>query len=362
MSLSPSMYGAFPTRPDDVKASWLNSVLRDQGVIHKSILVSVEVDAATANHSIIGEVARLKLSYDRDESDAPQSVIAKFPTQHQPRRAYFSSLGMYAREVSFYQQLADHVALRIPHCYFAAWDARHEQGILLLEDLAPAQAGNRIVGCTVEQAEQVVHQIARLHIDWWENPLLATYDWLGTIDLTFFHERYRQSWQALRAKPSQQLPVSVLALGQRLAERPDILTPLWQPPLTLIHRDLQLDNIFFVEGQPPIIIDWQLIARGRGVFDVANFLCWNLDPSIRHEHEMRILRQYHERLVAGAIMNYDWQECFDDYRLSIVESFARVVAILGQNLVEDQSLLAVLETLLSRTSRALVELEVNLSD
>ncbi len=360
MSHAAMINADFPTRPEAITASWLSATLQSQVNLNGTILESVEFAAATAQKSIIGEVVRLKLHYDRASSTMPQSLIAKFPTPQPERRAYFASLGMYKREVYFYQQLAEKIALRIPRCYFAAWDAQHERGLLLLEDLAPARAGNRIAGCTVAQAEHVIGEIACLHIDWWENPLLAQFDWLGIFDLQFFQERYRQSWQALPDNLIETLPAMVISLGQQLVAKPDSLAALWQAPLTLIHRDLQLDNIFFVEDGPPFIVDWQLIMQGRGVFDVANFLCWNLDPAVRRDHEMRILRQYHAGLLAGGVQDYDWQQCVADYRLSLMESFARVVAILGQNLIIDQTLSSVLETLLSRTASALVENEVEL--
>ena len=37
------------------------------------------------------------------------------------------------------------------------------EGVLVLEDLAPAEQGDQIAGCTVGQAELAVDEAARLH-------------------------------------------------------------------------------------------------------------------------------------------------------------------------------------------------------
>ena len=64
-----------------------------------------------------------------------------------------------------------------------------------------------------------------------------------------------------------------------------------RPPLTLCHRDLKLDNIFFTNkkksGQPgqAIFIDWTMCEPCRGVRDVAYFMSHSISSSLRRKLE-----------------------------------------------------------------------------
>src|SRR4029453_2451759 len=84
-----------------------------------------------------------------------------------------------------------------------------------------------------------------------------------------------------------------LALGEALAAR----------PFTLLHGDLRLDNIFFgPEGAP--FTDWQSLARGPALYDVAYFVTATLPPSARGEEEIALLESYHRTLVAAGGASY----------------------------------------------------------
>jgi thiamine kinase-like enzyme len=129
--------------------------------------------------------------------------------------------------------------------------------------------------------------------------------------------------------------------------------------LTLIHRDYQLDNIPYLgEENRYAVIDWQLVMRGRGVFDVANFLCWNLPGDNRKSWERSLLQHYFSALIAFGVHDYTFEACERDYRLSILECFARVVSIAGSDVVNNQPLWKRLETLLQRTVAAMMDLDL----
>jgi hypothetical protein len=42
-------------------------------------------------------------------------------------------------------------------------------------------------------------------------------------------------------------------------------------------------------------------------------------PERRRQFEIPLLRRYHARLVEYGVKNYTWDECWRDYRLSIVQ-------------------------------------------
>ena len=70
----------------------------------------------------IGELARLHLEFDRPESAAPRSLIAKLPTPVAENRVLGELLGAYEREILFYQELAPELPIRLPLTYYSDFD------------------------------------------------------------------------------------------------------------------------------------------------------------------------------------------------------------------------------------------------
>jgi hypothetical protein len=112
----------------------------------------------------------------------------------------------------------------------------------------------------------------------------------------------------------------------------ELLEAISQPPLTIAHGDFRVDNIFF--GDSPedavVVIDWQLVCRGRGAYDIAYLLCQSMDVAGRRRHEMDVLRAWHDVLVAHGITGYSFDDAFRDYRLAVLVCFGCVLA--GTNL------------------------------
>jgi hypothetical protein len=337
---------------------WLTSVLHDRGVLKQAVIRSVSAEPCPSFRSLIGRIVRLHLEYDIAEPKAPASMIAKIPTGNPDRRAYFTRLGTYEREQRFYAEIASRICLRTPQCYFAG---ATEIGLplLILEDLSPARSGSRIAGCAYEQAECAIREIARFHITWWESPELARLGWLPTYHPSTLQARYGQVWQAVCQERTGTLPRELWNVMERLSLNWNVLERLGTPPLTLIHRDYQLDNIFFLDDGSLVVIDWQLAMRGRGVFDVASFLCWNLAPEKRANWGMKLLEYYHGILMEADIRGYSFEQCYDDYRVSLLECLVRVISILGADVVEEQQLQGLLEILLARTATAIADLGVS---
>ena len=174
---------------------------------------------------------------------------------------------------------------------------------MLLEDLGPAGSGSRVTGCSLEQAELAIHQIANFHATWWEKPQLEEISWLTDVDfdpvaLSDAHNRW---WPDFLRQAEHRLPDPIKEIGERLGQhRANIMRHLGTSPRTLLHGDYQLDNLFFGTpegGLPFAVVDWQRMWRGRGVGDVAYFLGGNLHPQDRRAIEMDLLRDYHQILV-----------------------------------------------------------------
>src|SRR5262249_60620418 len=82
----------------------------------------------------------------------------------------------YEREVRFYRELAPEIGLATPRCYFAHYDPVAHECCLLLEDLAPAESVDRDEGYSLEQAQQVLEQLAAMHARHWNR--VEQLEWL----------------------------------------------------------------------------------------------------------------------------------------------------------------------------------------
>src|SRR5581483_9305104 len=92
-------------------------------------------------------------------TDLPPTVIAKQPAVDPTSRETGKALRSYEAEVRFYQQVASTVGIRTPAVYYADIDVDTASFILLLEDMAPAQQGDQIAGCSIAQAEVALDEL-----------------------------------------------------------------------------------------------------------------------------------------------------------------------------------------------------------
>jgi hypothetical protein len=331
-----------PSGPQAVTVEWLTHALRERGIISQAKVKSFETVALGDEQGITGQLARLILSYDTNEENAPQSLIAKFPAIDSAARNTYR--GHYVREVRFYEEMASKVKLRTPHCYYSTLDVNTLEFVLLLEDLAPARSGDWEAGCSLEQAELAIRQIAEFHATWWESPELSKMTWLpqpSKANYSQSQERYKRQWQPFLKKMAGKFPDTLLTIGDRLGEHyVSVMEQMQEPPRTIIHNDYQLGNLFLASpesGSPLVVIDWQTIAVGLGAFDVAYFLGGNIDSKDRSAKEMDLLRIYHSILVGNGVQDYTFDQCFNHYRLCMLRNLIRYVLVVGgDNLTTEQ--------------------------
>ena len=203
-----------PISPTELTSEWLTEALREGGVINQASVASVATQVMGNEEGLTGtgQMLRLRVTYDRAEADAPQSLIANLSSPDPDVRAFFHSPESYGREVRFYQDLANQVALRTPHCYYSALDSETGWCVLLLEDLAPIRSGGKNYAfCSLEEADLAIAEIARFHATWCESPRLAKLPWLRR-EAQFYqrlHEGYQQHWTSFTDKVGDTLPEAV---------------------------------------------------------------------------------------------------------------------------------------------------------
>lgn len=359
----------FPIDPGLLTANWLNDVLRATGVIRYARVTAIVTQIMGDEEGLTGsgQMARLQLTYDQDEANAPRTLIAKFSSPDSVLRAEFHSYELYEREVRFYQELAYQVELRTPICYYSAFDRESGHCVLLLEDLAPIRSGgNNYELCSYNEAELAIRAIAKFHATWWESPKLSELTWLrrGAEFYQGFHEAYQQRWEPFLHKVGYMMAPPMVAIGERFARNPGDYWRLMQgPPQTIIHNDYNLGNLLFL-GTPTgalslAVIDWQILSLGHGLYDVALFLGRHLPPDEHQAKEMGLLKLYYRILAENGVQGYSFKQCLHDYRLFMLTDLWRAVFFIGGGKVTNAEIHAFSHVVLPRCTKAILEHNVS---
>ncbi|MEN8184779.1 MAG: phosphotransferase, partial [Myxococcota bacterium] len=187
-------------------------------------------------------------------------------------------------------------------------------------------------------------------------------DWLIDIDpdparLSAAHDRW---WPEFLKRAGHVLPEPLEEIGERLREH---LAPILRhltrtSPRTLVHSDYKLENLIFggpAGGVPFAVIDWQLMGRGRGVWDVAYFLAQSLHPEARRAVELDLLRTYHHDLVEGGVRGYTFEACLYDFRLSLLRRFGSLISTIAAMPFTEEQIRMHVDVLLPRTCAAILD-------
>ena len=67
-------------------------------------------------------------------------------------------------------------------------------------------------------------------------------------------------------------------------------------PVSIIHGDFRLDNLFFSTTGEITAIDWQFTSKARGIYDVAYFLTLSMAEELDQTELASLLSFYNAEL------------------------------------------------------------------
>jgi aminoglycoside phosphotransferase (APT) family kinase protein len=338
-------------------ASWLTEVLRPQlpaAATDPPCVVDVRVEPLGTGIGLLGTVQRLILTWSG--SDGPSRVVVKRPSSIDDNRAVAERFDMHRTEVRFYRDLGAATRLAIP-CHHAEVDESSHEFVIVLDDLSGDVVLDQVVGCPPAQAVAVVTALADLHACHWEEAGLSTAPWLRTPDhpdlVRAFQESLRTAWPVVRSRFAAELASSTVELCERLEELVPVVTrALSRPPVTLVHGDARLDNMFFADSGRVALCDWQLTGRSRGVRDLAFFLTQSLSPADRASYERPLVDAYLARLAQRGVVDYDVDQSWDDYRSATLLGLFYAVIAGGAIDPQNPRGIALVGTMLQRAAAA----------
>ena len=298
----------------DIDVPWFNQCFANNNIEAKV----ASFTAKRVGTGQIGKCVRYTFTYAEGGGEGPDSLVGKFPSDDESSRATGVMLQNFLKEVRFYQELQSQVFIRTPTCFFAEIVDQGPDFFLLLQDLAPAEQGDQLLGCTPAVAACALRELVGLHAPGWCNEGLRSLTWLrdeqtapaiDTMDL------YRLQLPGFVERFAPLVEADEIAIIQALGQaKQSPLSAQLPEVFSLIHVDYRLDNLLIQQtgdAYQVTAVDWQSITLGAPLNDVAYFVGAGLEPGVRRPAEEQLIRDYHQGLMDRGVQNFSWQQCWE---------------------------------------------------
>jgi hypothetical protein len=343
-----------PQRAEELTAQWFTQVLATGATVSE-----VRCEEIGADVGFMGEVHRCHLTWEPlaggdDAAAFPASVIVKTPTQIPENFAAGDALRSYEREIVVYQTLRSTLGVPMPGYYHGAMDPdpapwmqrplfflfdhlsvrginrvigqflklsgkSKRRYILVIEDFADARPPTQMLGGSLDDARRSLEVLAQFHAaNWMRSDATQHYRYIWPVDTVprVGQASYVRNRDGFVERFGPVLGDGMLERLDAIQERvPEICSSLAAEPWTLLHGDFRLDNVLFRPNGEMVVLDFQGLSSGRPAVDVAYFITTALTAEHRAEEE-RLLRSYHDALVAAGVSSYSFDELVRDGELA----------------------------------------------
>ena len=342
-----------PQEGSEFTADWFTDLFQEQ---YGAAVLDVSREVIGTGVGFVGEIHRCFLSWDATRGDLPASVIVKVPSKLPLNRSLGEGLQLYEREVIAYEKLSANMGLPMPNVLYSAMDddptpwldsvinflfsrlplggvswltvkflelasknPKLRRYVLVLEDIADARPPSQVEGGSLDDALISLATLAKFHAHHWMNE-----ESIAVSDRIWALNRLPKVSQASYARNREEFlgrfgelvgDEKMRVIDDTQDRLEDLLAPLAQDPWTLLHGDYRLDNIMFRPNGEIVVIDYQLLSKGRPGWDVAYFITTALSADYKSEEET-MLKHYHETLLRAGITNYSFEELVDDVELT----------------------------------------------
>ncbi|MHA2035738.1 MAG: phosphotransferase [Promethearchaeota archaeon] len=324
-----------PKRTKRINAEWLNEALHSNSYLKDVNIESISREPWGAGEGFVSDMARITVTYDKESSEAPKTMIVKMPTTFRTALAIAEQYNIYEREIRFYMEVAPKSPIRVPGVIYHDYDKEAKKYILILEDCSRFEQIDQIKGLNKEQTIDVINAITEFHARWWDSPDLYSFDWMpkpkGEVAKSFV-ETYRSSWDlSIKLEEFQKiLPEGGQKAGEKIGENfPWLVMDIPDDNMTISHFDFRVDNLFFDydnKENPILIIDWGSTVVNGGLLDIGYLLSESVEIDLRRKIEKDMIKHYIKQLEKKGITGIDFDFAWENY-LKALMCYAWIPAI-----------------------------------
>jgi hypothetical protein len=350
-----------PVAIDDIDPAWLTAVLRSSTLDADCSVERFSVETIGTGIGLMGLLYRLTVEYHTDAAGAPATVIVKLPVLLDETRQVSAAYRLYEKEVAFYRSLAPQSALKTPHVYLAVHDPDTDDFVLVMEDIGHLRTADQVAGCAPDDAAAAMVALARHHASFWNDPRFVGDDlaWLPFGSDAPIPEGVQQCfanyWEDFVEFMGDELMPEIRALGEWVPRAArELLSVPDGHPITVVHGDYRLDNLFFDERREVTAIDWQIVFKGAGGYDFGYFVSQSLTVENQHEHIHSLAQIYLEALRAAGI-TYPEDQFWLDVRRTVLFCLTYPVQVMALDLTDPRAA-ALVRALAKRASNAIIEM------
>ena len=355
-----------PIDLSEITAEWLEQAFNSSEQFHDVRIESISCTNIGEGTGIFGEIGLLTISYI-SQGLAPDSVVVKLPCIEPENLAVAQALGLYAREVAFYENIATSSVLRVPECFYS-FLGDNGRFVLIIEDLSVDYiVGDQIEGGTHAQILNAIDTLAGFHAQWWESSDLDELDWLPVPDdpayMATVPEIYRGGLPVLINEWESRVPkesIEVAKILEPIFE--EIMLAFAEGPHTFSHADTRLDNLFFPKSESSEVafIDFQLCLRGRGINDIA-YLVGNSVPKEIASKNWQTYIQYWLDALARNGVNYSFDDAVLHYRQAVLYYTVGAMSLIASFDTGNERGAAMAEAYVTRVFNHVVDTEARLA-
>jgi hypothetical protein len=323
-------------------------------------ITAITTEPVGVGIGLIGQLYRVALTYGPGAT-GPAQLIVKLPGPTEEARFVAQVLQMYEKEAGFYRDLAHGSSVASPGSHHVTFDPVTHDFVLILEDVGHFRQADQIEGLDLEDAKVAVRELARLNAAWWEHPDLLASAYLRPMSESPFPEAvtmsYEGAWPNALDRFGDLMSDDIKEYGARYGTLFGwFCEQLCDGAVTMSHGDWRGDNLFFTDDpeKPLVAVDWQLITVAKGIKDFGYFVTQSLTPEIRAVHERELLQIWLDELAANGVTGYEFDEAWEDYRLTVAWAFAYPI-IAASGLADDDARGALLADTMLRRSIAAIE-------
>lgn len=319
------------TNVEQATPDWLTKLLQEKGHLDQERVTTVE--KKSSRQTITSITHHLELGYSADTSKRVPSRLFLKISREDLDSEISSRIGK--RETEFYNIIANSMTdAPVVPCYNAAYSPETGRSHILLADLSETHFQTDWPLPPLKlYCEQVMDCLAKFHAFWWDHSQLGKS--VGTLPNNESIKNYIRDMERRFAGFVNFLGDRLSADRRLLYEKILLTLPkLWEERigehqaegknLTLVHGDAHLWSFLYphrLDRDRVYIIDWQGWRIDTATDDLAYMIALHWYPERRRSLERDLIRRYYDKLSTYGVKNYDWSQCWNDYRLSAIGNF-----------------------------------------